>query len=130
MKVKQKEAIKAYKVFQKLNNQETSGAIALRIFKAMNALQSAWDFQLQEERKIFERHPNFDPSTGSISLKDKEIEEQEAVDELKAIDNELSEIANIDTDVDFEPFTISLDFESLKLSGQDIKNLSGFVDFE
>ena len=130
MIIKQKNGVKAYKVLQKLNAQETSGSLALKIFKAMNVFQLIWDFQIQEEKKIMEKYPDFDPMTGSINVEAKGGNKEEAINEIKKIDQELTDLANLDTDIDFEPFIISLDGESIKLSGQDIKDLTGFVTFE
>lgn len=130
MKIKQKDGVKAYNVLQKLNTQETSGRVALRIFKAVNAFQSVWDFQLQEAKKILDRHPDFDPKTSSISIEAKNGDKDLAIEEIKQVDKEIFDLDNLEVDVEFEPFTILLDEESLKLSGQDIKDLAGFITFE
>ena len=130
MKIKQKDGVKAYNVLQKLNMQETSGRVALQIFKAVNALQSVWDFQLQEAKKILDRHPDFDPNTNSISIESKNGDKDLAIEEIKQVDKEILELDNLEVDVEFEPFTIFLSEEPLKMSGQDIKDLTGFISFE
>ena len=127
MTIKQRDAVKAYQALKKLNSQETSGSIALKIFNTMNKLQSMFDFQIQEERKILEKHPQFNPVEGKIKIENGD--QEAAIAELKAIDDEFGKLASIENDVDIESFVINTNAESIKISGDDIKALDGIVEF-
>lgn len=133
MKIKQSEAIKAFRSIRDLNCQKMpSGKLAKQVYELYTKLKPAYDFQVQEEQKIYIDHPEFDPSIGGISLKGKTPEEkQKAIEEAKAIDNELQELSDLDFELDYdERFTIDLDkIPSVQFSGEDIGNLEKFINF-
>ena len=133
MKVKQGDAVKAYQSVLDLNRQKlSSGKIAKQIFELTGKLASAYDFQLQEAKKILELHPEFDPSINGIKLEGKNDEERAvAIKEVKQIEKEFNDLAELDVDLDFTPFSIDLNrFDEIQLSGEDIGNLEKFITFE
>lgn len=128
--MKQSEAMKAYKSLQFLNQQKLSGQTAKKVFLLWKALQPAWDFQLQEEEKLFNAHPMYDPEINGIKISENDPEEKKkAMEEVKQINKELKDIADLDCEVEFEKFDFDLSKENVKLSGEDIGNLDHFINF-
>lgn len=131
MKIKQSEAMKAYQSVNDLNKQKlSSGKLAKQIYDLSSKLKSAFDFQIQEEQKIFDAHPNFDQVVGGIRLEGKSYEERkQCAEEAKQIDAELKELSELDFEIDFEPFDFNLEANNVKISGEDIGNLERFINF-
>lgn len=128
--MKQSKCVQAYKAILKIMAQDTSLPTARKVFKLSKKLQDAWEFQINEERKIFERHPDVDPDTGSVSYPtgDKELEKK-MLDELNDFDKEMKELGDMDQTVEAEPFTISEE-ENIKIAGKDIQALEDLITFE
>ena len=134
MTIKQSEAAKAFHSLQDLNSQKlSSGKLAKSIYDLFTKIQSAYDFQMQEEQKIFGNHPSFNPVLGGIPYtEDMTPEEKENVNtEIKQIESELKDLAELDFELEgYEPFTINLDLEpNLRISGEDIGNLEKLIVF-
>ena len=134
MTVKQSEAVKAWKSIRALNGQSLRSAkLAKKIYELSLKLQKAYDFQTQEEQKIFEAHPEFNPAIGGIPLNNKTEEERKiAKEEVKEVGDALKELGELDFDMDdYKPFNIDLDqYEGIiQLSGEDIGNLQKFINF-
>lgn len=129
----QNQAIRAYISAMDLNRQKMNNCqTAIKIYQLLEKLRPYWDFQLQEEEKIYSAHPDYDPQTSSCALKEETDEEIERCSaEVKAVSAALKELSVIEVDdIDFEPIRIDTSKESLKISGEDIGNLKGFVIFE
>ena len=131
MKIKQNIAMKAYVSVKDLNQQKlSSGKVAKQVYELTNKLKPAYDFQIQEEQKIYASHPDFDPSIGGIRLENKTDEEKKlATENIKKIDTELKDLANVDFEIDFEKFDFDLAQNSVRISGEDIGNLDMFINF-
>lgn len=129
--MRQGQCIQAYKALSKIMAQDTTLTISKKVFDLQRELQPAWDFQINEEQKIAARHPDVDPVSASVKYKtdDKEAEEK-ALAELAAFEKELKDLADLDRDLVIEPFTIYMNQENIRLSGNDIKALTGFINFE
>ena len=129
--MKQSDAVKAYVSAVELNKQRLSGSIANKIFKLVNALQPCWDFQIQEEEKIFKEHPFVDPKLGICLAEDaSEDERVKASLEMKSVNESLRSLSEIEIEpIEFESFTIDLEQENIKLSGEDIGRLKDFINF-
>lgn len=130
--MKQGQCVQAYKALSKIMGQDTSLQISKKVFDMHAKLQPIWDFQINEEMKIAGRHPDVDPVTASVKYKtdDKEAEKT-ALAELAAFEKELTDLADLEPFLEkVEPFTIYMDQENIRISGNDIKALSGFVNFE
>lgn len=133
MKIKQSEAVKAYKSLQDLNRQKMSSNNAKQIYSLFKKLQEASDFQTQEEKKILMDHPEFDPQLGGIRLDNKtEDDKKQATETIKQIETELKALADLDFEISEldSPIDIFLDSEpNLKISGEDIGNLESIINF-
>lgn len=128
--MKQGEAVRAYKSLVDLNKQKlSSGILARKVFLLLKALQTAWDFQIQEEQKVFDSHPIYDPSVNGVKLPKEEPARSEALAEANAINEELRKIDDMDVDIEFEKFDFDLNKESIQISGEDIGNLESFINF-
>lgn len=128
------EAVKAYISLKALNSQRTSGKIAKKIFDLMTLLKPSWDFQVQEENKVYEKYPMLDPKTMTIDLGKTPEERNErtkmAVEIKKAFDDFGGTEFVLPENLDQYKFHIDLDSENLKLSGEDIANLAPFITFD
>lgn len=131
--MKQGNGMKAYKALGKLMNETLNLQTAKKVFDMHVKLQKIWDFQLNEERKILERHPNVDPMTASVQYREDDLEMKKArLAELDSFTKELDALSAIEhDDIVVEPIVIYIDAEPpIKMAGNDIKALEGFVTFE
>lgn len=129
--MKQADIIKACIALDKIMRQDTSLAVSRKVFDMRNKLQNAWNFQVSEESKIAARHPNVDPVKSSVQYSINNEEEKEArIQELNSYVKEMEELGNMEQDIDVEPFSISVSQEDIKMAGNDIKALQGFITFE
>lgn len=125
------EAVNAYLSLRELNQHKfNDGKIAMKIFELFTKLQSAYDFRVQEELKIQQAHPNFNPITGRMRIKEDGSNQKEMLEELKKVEEEFKKLSDLETDIDFKPFEIDLSNENLPISGQDIGNLKSFITFK
>ena len=131
MKVKQGTVVMAYKALDKIMAQNTTLPVSKKTFDMQRKLQPAWDFQIREEEKIAARHPNVNAGTDSVQFpsNDEEIK-KERLAELDSFVKEIEELSEMEAEIEIEPFTIYMSAETIRLPGNDIKALQGFVDFE
>ena len=131
MNMKQKNCIMACHALDRLMAQETSIRTAKKIFDLREKLQSAWDFQLSEEKKIYASHPDVNPADGTVSYSEQdEIQKKKMLDELASFDQKFKELFEMEQDITIEPIVISSEQENIKITGNDIKALAGFITFE
>lgn len=131
MKLKQGQIIAAYKALSRIMDQPTSLPVAKKIFDLQKLMQPAWEFQLREEEKIAGKYPDVDPMTASVHYETNDPEDKKA--KLAALDSfvrELTELGEMETELSFDPVTIYTEMENIKIAGNDIKALNGFVNFE
>lgn len=129
----QGDAIKAYIAVNELNKQMFSGQTAKKIFALYAKLKPLYEFQAQEEKKIFEKYPQFNPEINGCPIKNPndENEIKTAKEIAKEVDEALKKLNELPVDVQFEPFVISISEQiNLKISGQLIGYLKGFIEFE
>lgn len=125
------EAVNAYVSLRDLNQHKfNDGKVAMKIFELFTKLQPSYDFRVQEERKIQEAHPKFNPVTGRMKMIDDGTDQESLIQELKQVEEEFEKLSELEVDVDFEPFEIDLTKEQLPISGQDIGNLKPFITFK
>ena len=130
MNMKQSKCVQAYKALLKIMNQDTSLPTARKVFELSRKLQPAWEFQLNEERKIFERHPDIDPSNGSVTYETGNKEQEEKMlNELNDFDKEMKELGDMEQTIEAEPFVI-FEEENIKIAGKDIQSLEDLITFE
>ena len=132
MNMKQKNCIMACHALDRLMAQETSIRTAKKIFDMREKLQSAWDFQVSEEKKIYASHPNVNPMDGTVTYSENdEIQKKQRLDELTSFEEKFNELFDMEQDIEIEPFTISQEEQkNIKITGNDIKALMGFITFE
>ena len=129
----QGDAIKAYIAVNELNKQTFSGQTAKKIFALYTKLKPLYDFQVQEEKKIFEKYPQFNPNINGCPIKDPndEAEVTTAKAVAKEVDEALKKLNELPADIQYESFMISTEEQAnLKISGQFIGYLKGFIEFE
>lgn len=131
MKLKQGDIIRACKALDKIMVQDTSLAVSKKTFEMRDKFQTAWNFQIGEERKIAARHPNVDPAKASVQFSaNNEEDKKSKLEELDKFIKEMDELGNIEQDIDVEPFSISISQEDIKMAGKDIKALQGLISFD
>lgn len=130
MKIKNMDGAAAYRSLITLNQHKFSdGKIALKVFNLMNKLKPVYDFRGQEEQKILKAHPNFNPSMNGIMFNEDKSNKEEVDQEIKEIESEFAAIAEIESEIDYEPFDLDLSQENVPLSAEDIKSLTPFINF-
>lgn len=117
--MKQYAIIKAYKALTKLGQQDLPIKLAFDLFKIKRALQTQWDFQVDEEAKLT-AGTTVNPD-GSVTF--------ETPEKAEAFRARLKELASIDVDLKIKPVQIPLSIPGLKLSMDDIDALDCFVQF-
>lgn len=123
--------IAACHALDKIMNQDLSLPIAKQVFDMREKLQSSWDFQVMQERKIAEKHPHVNPANGSVSYDNGDAEmEKERLAELDSFFKELTDLAEMEQDLSVEPIILRSSEENIKIAGKDIKSLKGFITFE
>ena len=118
--MKQGAIVKAYKVLNKIGQQDLPIRLAYDLFRVKKALQPQWDFQLAEEEKAISGAR--EEANGDIAFDTPEAAE--------ACRGRLAELAGIDVDLKVTPAQIPLNTLGLKLSMEDIEALSMFVKFK
>lgn len=118
--MKQGKIIAAHQALMNLNRQQLSLSSAYNIHKMMKQTQKAWDFQVEQEQKLFEKYQPKSEKNGSLEFATKE-DEKEFTEYLK-------ELSNMESDVEIMPISIRL-AENVKISPSDIEALGGFVEF-
>ena len=128
--MKQGKIVAACKALDKLLVQDVTLPTARKLFDLRRKFQDAWDFQVQEEQKIANRHPDVDPVRMCVQYPtgNKEAEEK-LLAELKSYEDEMTALLEMDFAVTVEPLTIH-DSENIKIAGKDIGALEGIVTFE
>ena len=120
----------AFMAARKLCAQDTlSRAYGKKAYQLRRLLQPVVDYRVEEEKKIFERHPRVDRQTMTITFTD-DAEKDEALDELRKTRAELDELAGTEWDrIEFERFTIPAG-ETVRISGDEMGALEPFIEFE
>lgn len=117
--MKQFKIIKAYKALTKLGQQDLPIKLAFDLFKIKQALQTQWDFQVDEETKLTaSAKVNAD---GSVTFDTPEA--------AAAFRQRLKELSDIDVDLKVKPVQIPLSIPGLTLSMDDVDALDCFVQF-
>lgn len=132
MKLKQGQIVAAYKALNRIMDQPTSLFVAKKLFDLQKLMQPAWEFQLREEEKLSGKYPDVDTRTISVSYEtNNEEDKKEKLAQLDGFEKELKALSELETELDFEPFAVYANSEqNIKIAGNDIKALIGFVNFE
>ena len=120
--MKQQQILNAYKVIQKYSNDKLPLDISYAFFKLKKALQEQWEFELERERKIFDKYHPTQEEDGQLKFDNDE--------DMKNFSKELTEL--LDMEVDMYDFSkIKVDFGGrLDMPVVDIEALDDFITFE
>lgn len=128
------EAVKAYQAVAQLSGMSTKNwKLARDIFLMKAELEPAFQFNMQEEKKIVEQHPFLNPSNGVITIPGGTNED--ARKEAKIIDAEFDALHNSDWSFPEQGKVLPLilirpeDFSGAEFSGDMIGSLMPFVIF-
>lgn len=127
------DAVKAYRAAEKLSFQTgLKRGTSIKVFLLREALKSAFIYDSDEERKVIESHPNFDPVKGYVIATDGDP--VTAINERKQIEKELDDLHNSEWDNEQfnnlpAQFEIGEDEKIDTLTPDDIGALMPFIEF-
>lgn len=127
-------AVKAYRAAEKLSYQTgLKRGTSVKVFLLREALRPAYVYNNDEEQKIIDSHPNFDPARGLVKIVDGDVET--ASKEMNQIKKELDDLHNSEWDEEQfvnlpAQFTISKDEKTDCLTPDDFGALMPFIEFE
>ena len=131
--MKQKDLLKAYASAKYLNQQRLSDvSAAKKIYQLMTKLQPSLDFQIQEEQKIYDSHPDYSPELNGCRIPENATSEEKArlTQEVKEVGEALKALNETECDpIDFEKFVFDCEKNKISISGEDIGNLESFIEF-
>lgn len=117
--VKQRDVISAYKILNRLNADILPLTISFKIFKLKKALQSQFDWQIEEERKIFEKF-NVRQTESGLAPEDP--------NDTPVVIKQMEELGNADVDVDIDKISIPLVAE-IRIAPNEFDVLEKFIEF-
>lgn len=118
--MKQQQIVNAYKVIQKYKEKELPLDISYGLFKLKKLLQPAWDFELEEEGKIFDKYHPTQGENNELTFASVEDKTNFAKDMASLLDMES----------DYDEDKVIIDFNNrLDLTLTDIEALDDFVQF-
>lgn len=113
---------RAYESLMKLNNFKLPVKKAYAVYKLVQAVDSAYQFALSEERKYLDEFHGTLKEDGSITFL--------TPSDCTAFKTKLDELCNMEVDIAIEVVKLNeKDLGEQTLSPADIFNLDGFVDF-
>lgn len=116
-----KEIIGAYTALLGLGKMPLKVQDAYNVYRLRKALQPAFEFCAEEERKVFEKHDGVMTTDGVHFPADTD---------MAAVRSELDALSNMESDVVFDPVIVSLDnMKGLQITPDDLEKLEGFVTF-
>lgn len=117
--MKQGNIVAAYKVVNKLCQMSLPIKTSYELCKLKRAMQPVWDFQVDEERKIFDKYAPEPEENGNFKLKSEEeaIAFGEALKQLN--DMEVEDIAGIEIPI----------CEDIQISAAELESIDEFIKF-
>lgn len=119
--MKQGKIVAAHKALLNLNEQRLSLTSAYAVYKLLKETQKAWDFQVEQEEKIFTKL--------KPKMEKKNNWKFATPDDAKSFADFMKELAEMESDIEIKPITIRLS-EEISVTPSDINALDGFVTFE
>jgi len=119
--MKQQKIVQVYKVIEPISkNKDLPSDISYVFYRIRKLLQDQWDFQIEEERKIFEK---YNPKYVNEKLTFDNPEQAQAFTE------EIKKLSEIDADLgEFSKFDFHPDGR-VKLSAEDMEKLEDFLNY-
>ena len=118
--MKQGKLVNAYKVISDLYQQRLPLPISYKLYKLKIALQKAWDFQVDSERKLIDEFKPNALDDGRLQFAD--------VDSAQAFDSRVREVLDMDSDIEITPITLPL-IDGMSITPDNIEKLEGIVKF-
>lgn len=112
--------IRAYKAVNALTEQRLPLPISYKLFKLKKSLQPVWDFQLQEEERIFNLYPPTDREGNQYKFATPE--------DAQGFREAFKELREMESDIEFKPLNLPM-LESMNLSGEEIDALTDVIFF-
>lgn len=113
------EVVKAYPALLRLSVQSMDGQTAWKLYGLMQSLEQIINFQAGEERKLRDEFGGIENEDGTIRFTSKE-----SFDKFSRKQKEISDVK-----VDFEIEKVAVNLQTIRISSQDIKVLSDFIEF-
>lgn len=129
----QRDQVRAYIAASKLNRLTLPISIAKKVFTLVDRLQPSWDFQAQEEKKIYDAHPMYNPEIGGCIPEDDSLEARhKAEQEARLVVEALKQLAETEVEqFEFEPIEISEELQDrIELSGEEVGYLKPYITFK
>lgn len=121
--MKQIQINRAYASLNKLLGMDLPARESRDIFMLARSLQDHYAFEADRERKLVQKYGGIIRDDGQIVFQDTE--------NLESFKQEVSEIGDLDVDIDITPVTINCDMlGDQRISPMDMMNLVDFVIFE
>ena len=121
MKMKQRKVVLAYKALLRLSEQRLPLPVAYGLYKAKKALDSAWQFQLEQEEKMIAECKGLIDGSGSVTFPDDAAR-------LEYVQKAM-ELNEMETEIEAPGVILSAD-SGLNLTLNEIDALDGIVRIE
>lgn len=118
--MKQGKLVSAYKVISDLYQQRLPLPISYKLYKLKATLQKAWDFQVDEERKLVDEFKPTVLEDGRLQFADP--------DSAQSFDSHVRDVLDMDSDIEVTPVILPV-IDGLSITPSAIENLEGIVTF-
>lgn len=118
--MKQGKLVSAYKVISDLYQQRLPLPIAYKLYKLKTVLQRAWDFQVDEERKLVDEFKPTVLEDGRLKFADP--------DSAQEFDRRVREVLDMESDIEVTPISLPM-IGDLSITPVDIEALEDIVTF-
>jgi len=118
--MKQGRIVQAYRVIEKLAGQDFPLRDSYKLFRMKKQLQPVRDFRIEEEKKLFEKHP--------ITGQDGNMLNFATQEDAQAVNKTIEELNGMEADVTVKPITLHLT-DAVTIAPAEIELLEGFVEF-
>ena len=119
--MKQIKYVLAYKVIDKIkNNDSVPSDLSYTFFRIRKILQPQWDFQLEEETKIFNKYNPKNTGNGTFKF--------DNPDDAPKFAEEIENLSNIEVEDSFDKVQFKPD-DRINLSIEDLEVLEPFVEY-
>lgn len=121
--MKQYQIVEAYKTLSSMGTANVPMKIAYQIFMLKKKQEPIFSFRVDQERELLRRFGGTVKEDGSLQFK--------GIDDAVQFDEAISELNDLEADVEVEPISISLDqMANVTMKPNDIEHLEGFINFE
>lgn len=120
--MKQYQINRAYSVLKEISNAKLPVCDAYKIYMLMKQIEPAYEFELEQEKKLITKYNGEVGQDGTIRIKEQS--------DMQAFMKELKEMNDIEFDEEIKVAKIKFDsLGDFTMKPADIKYLDGFVEF-